>query len=172
MSRLFFALVPDQKTTKAFNRAVLELKHTKNEKVVEEEKLHLTLRYIGSIKEEVMNSLLNSVNKLKKATFALHISEQEFWIKPEITVLVPDMIPDALSDLVEELENICIDNGLPKECRKFKPHITVIKHSERHGMNKTFAKISWKVSNFVLLSSEVIDEKIRYTEIARWYLQE
>jgi len=172
MSRLFFALVPDQKTTNAFNRAVLELKHTKYEKVVEEEKLHLTLRYIGSIKEEIMNSLLNSVNNLKKATFTLHIREQKFWIKPEITVLVPDMIPDALSDLVDELENICIENGLPEECRKFKPHITVIKRSEKHIMHKPFVTISWKVSDFVLLNSEMIDGKLRYTEIARWYLQE
>jgi len=170
MSRLFFAITPDKAIIDEVNIAVQHLKPSCNEKIVANDKLHLTLRYIGSATDEIKNAVIKSVNKTHKPVFTLKIDKQEFWNKPKISVLVPDSVPDELIELVEALEHVCVENGLPEENRDFKPHITVIRHSIKHQSDSKLNTISWQVSDFVLLNSETIDGKLQYTEIGRWRL--
>ena len=170
MSRLFFAITPDKAIIDELNIAVQCLNPTGNEKIVANNKLHLTLRYIGSASDEIKNAVIKSVNKIYNPVFTIKIDKQEYWNKPKISVFVPDTIPGELIELVEALEHICVEIGLSEENRGFKPHITVIRHSINHQSVSVFKTISWQVRDFVLLNSETIDGKLQYTEIGRWHL--
>jgi len=170
MSRLFFALVPDKEIINELNLAVNVLKPTGTEKVVANDKLHLTLRYIGSASDQIRNAIIQSVNKTTNSSFTLNIDKQAYWNKPKISVLMPNSIPSELTALVEALESICIENGLPKDNRQYKPHITVIRNTNDQRPEMKLKTISWHIRDFVLLNSETINGKLQYTEIGRWVL--
>lgn len=170
MSRLFFALVPNNQTLTELNQTVQQLKPSDSEILVPDEILHLTLRYLGEVSDEALNTIRRSVDNINHSAFSLNIEKQQYWKKPSLSVLVPNEIPVELTELVEDLETICVSSGLHEESRAFRPHITVIKKSVNHQLEDKLKKVAWKVNDFVLLNSEQKAGKIKYTKIAQWSL--
>lgn len=170
MSRFFFALMPEQKTIDELNQVVRFIKPITKEKVVGNEKLHLTLRYMGPVTDEIIGSIIDSIERVQISSFTLRLVKFEYWEKAEVTVLVPDNIPNELTELFETLEQICVGNGLSNESRSFKPHVTVIKKSLLHNSKNKPGMIFWKINDFVLLHSQTIKGILTYTEIGRWNL--
>ena len=170
MSRLFFALIPEKSTRADINQAIQQINPDKYEKIIKNEKLHITLRYLGNVSTDVLKEINRSVDNIKQPEFSLTIDKLEYWKRPSLSVLIPSKIPKPLTDLVAELEKICIACGLTEESRAYKPHVTIIRKSLDHQSGHNLKTVNWKVKNFVLLNSETVDGKVIYTKIGQWGL--
>lgn len=170
MSGLFFAIVPDKKALAGIVAAVQQLNPERSERLVSSKNIHMTLRYIGIVSDELLNTIKNDAGEINLQAFTLTMDKTECWKKPGITVIAPSETPATLSTLVEALERICISAGLAAENKPFRPHVTVLKKSRSQRINKQLNAVTWTVKDFVLLVSDTVKGEIVYTEIGRWGL--
>ena len=163
-------IVPDDKTLADIVKPAKTLSSYKNESIVESKNIHMTLRHLGMVSNELIKVIKHDVSRINLETFTITIDKAEIWKKPGITVQTPNARPATLLKLVDEIERIYIRSSLESEKKPFRPHLTVIKKSQ-HFLNKVMLKpVTWPVKNFFLLESKTVKGKIVYTEKGRWNL--
>ncbi len=93
-------------------------------------KIHLTLKFIGDFAQDLIPELVEKLNflnelqtqKIKLTEFGFFFANKSpkvFWIKP--------VISEALIQTVDKIEDVMIKYGIPKEKRKFNPHLTLLR---------------------------------------------
>ncbi len=126
-------------------------------------KMHLTLRFIGDVNEDLAGDIREQLGGIERGRFVLsfgkmgHFSRGGFpsvlWIGVEKT--------DALMNLQSEIEQKCRIAGLEKDARDYKPHITIArnKHADKNkvqtylGHNSKPGIEGFTADRFVLYSS-------------------
>ncbi len=119
-------------------------------KWVKEESFHLTLKFLGNIREEEINKIVEKIresigwSKTFKFKFD-YVSCFPNWYKPRVVWLGMKKIPKELITIHTNLEKNLMSLGFKKEGRVFKPHLTLgrIKrlnnsHSFREELEKNF----------------------------------
>ena len=94
---------------------------------LEPEQLHLTLRFIGEVDGGVFRDVTETLAHIKSGPFSLALAgagcfplrkePKSLWVGVEKN--------EALAHLHRKIETALVRAGLPKEGRKFSPHVTV-----------------------------------------------
>jgi 2'-5' RNA ligase len=132
---------------------------------VPEESIHLTLRFIGEVREDVMEDVVAELGTIAGEPFDLAIAGaghfetgrrvRSLWLGVERN--------PALAALRGRIDAAIVRAGLPPDGRKFKPHVTVARLNdgdpeEVRGWlqaNTLFRSVPFTADRFVLFSSFV-----------------
>ena len=132
-------------------------------KWVAEAQIHLTLRFIGDVDDELSKMIVASLSGIVAAPFSLAIQGVGcFPPKRDPKVLWVGVDgSSALLDLQSAIEKALVRNGLEPEGRPFFPHITIARLKETPAARVApflqqyagFAACSFPVAQFILYSS-------------------
>ncbi len=136
--RLFVALnIPKQERAR-IHRAVAELKDPGFPvRWIEPEGYHLTLKFLGEVRPELLPHLEGAIDRVAGATVAFPLSIGGFGAfptirRPRVLWLGVDPSP-ALRCLKQDLEWGLASHGFERETRAFHPHITIGRAEEAEG---------------------------------------
>jgi 2'-5' RNA ligase len=129
---------------------------------MDDDQLHLTLRFIGEVDENVANDIDDTLVGLRAPSFALGLAGVgEFGGKTPRALWAGVRPNDALIHLQKKIETALQRIGLPAEERKFTPHVTLarLKAAPREKVvqflthHALYASGTFPVGYFVLFSS-------------------
>ncbi len=93
---------------------------------VASDNLHLTLRFIGEVSEEIAGDIDAALSRLRAPSFPLGLSGIGVFTPEKPRVLwVGTLREPRLLSLREKIETALIRAGLPPETRRFSPHVTL-----------------------------------------------
>ena len=131
MTRLFVALIiPGEIKVELFNICYLVAEQPLRYKWESKEKVHLTLKFIGEVKEDLLPQIINELELVKSYTaFNCTISKFGFFFREnKARILWCDLETDgSIIRLVEELNNRLQKFDIEIERRKFKSHLTLMR---------------------------------------------
>lgn len=130
---------------------------------VPEENIHLTLRFIGEVREDVMEDVVVELSKAGGDPFDVTVAGAghfESGRRVRTLWLGIERNP-ALHALRERIDAAIARAGLPPEGRKFKPHVTLARLSDGAPeevlgwlqANAMFRSVPFTANQFVLFSS-------------------
>jgi len=129
---------------------------------VDVENYHLTLRFIGHVEGHVADEIVSALDRVNRPAFSLALSGIGAFggKKPHSIWAGVTPSPDLFA-LQAEIERICQRLGLPKDQRKFTPHVTLARLKNANldqvaqylSTRGNFATLPFQVNRFVLMSS-------------------
>jgi RNA 2',3'-cyclic 3'-phosphodiesterase len=145
-----------------------------------EEKLHLTLKFLGDVEEERISGLAGAMGRAAALTDAFGLALRGTGAFPPrglprvlwLGVVDPS---DGLTRLHHQLEEECARAGFAREQKRFHPHLTIarLRHAEgarrlaaRH-QEMEFETVAFRVSEIVLMRSELLPQGSRYTPLEK-----
>lgn len=170
--RLFFALMPPKEVVEQISQLLSSFKILNNSiKIVNNEKIHITLLFLGEVEAKSIVKIIKQVNKIKLNNFKLTLDQLGYFTKSKVYWL-------GLSEMAEELlqleENIY--NQLAKipdiklydeinQKNKYTPHVTLLKKVQDNNdvvIPPKIPKIQWNIDKFYLLRSKSVNSKLEY----------
>lgn len=169
MSRLFYALWPDDETRAALAAAASCL-DIRDGRAVRPENLHMTLHFLGEVDEAVKDKLCIRRGASNVMPFDLEIADTGWWRGARVAWLAPLIVSKDLTDLVAELAGYLRSIGLPTDERSYRPHVTVASKVRRAPRVSGSIDVRWRVGDFVLVASYTEPPGARYEVLNRWPL--
>ena len=129
--RTFIAIDLDQGIKEALSAFIDQLKEkSRNIRWIRREGMHLTLKFLGEIKEEKIPEIENILEKAVRnyQPFSLKIKGTGYFPlkkKNPRVLWIGVEADEALSSLQKRLENELEKIGIPREKREFHPHLTL-----------------------------------------------
>lgn len=177
MKRVFVAIdLPDHVKTKLFKTFVNLPKNLFSGKKTEKENLHLTLKFLGDVKEEEIEKIKNKLKGIKFNKFSCEVGKAGFFDDEEhIKVIWVELI----SDEIKELQKL-ISKELPEffDEKEFNSHITLARVGKVLGRKKLveeignihFKNLDFEIDGFVLMKSELFPKGPKYKIIEKFPL--
>jgi RNA 2',3'-cyclic 3'-phosphodiesterase len=146
----------------------------------EPEDMHLTLRFIGEVDEDVAHDIDSVLSVLRAAPFEIALSGiGEFGGKTPRMLWAGVSKSEPLISLVQKIENAFQRLGLEPETRKYTPHVTLarLRDSPRAKVldfiahHNLFGTEPFKVTEFVLFSSHPSPHGHQYTPERKYPLE-
>lgn len=180
-SRIFVALnIPDYAKEKLFG-IIYQLHSDKSLKWETKEKIHLTLKFIGDVEDELIPQIKNDLLFLEEyKTQLLQITGFGFFFSYRVPRILWAGLKysEELKSIAERLEDYFIRYGVEKENRPFKPHLTLMRIKNNPGeffinkfKNSKFEPISFQSNSISLIKSELKPAGSVYTEINKYKLR-
>lgn len=179
--RLFFALMPNESIKSQINDLVVN-KFSPDElstvKLVQQHNYHITLLFLGHVKDELVPDIISSVQQVKMSPFELKINKTGYFQKRKVFWLglkkAPheefDYLLDALTINLQRITGLDLQLGT----RKFIPHITILKKlydlSACSKLQSARFKIDWLVDKFSLVRSVQDVVGVKYEVLAEYHL--
>lgn len=146
-----------------------------------EEKLHLTLKFLGEINAVRLPSLALAAGRAtaQVAPFELQLAGPGvFPLRGPARVLWIGLADPTgrLASLQQKLEEECRKQGFPPETKSFHPHVTIARLRAPAPplvalhLNTAIERRSFTVRNLVIMRSELRPEGSRYTPLASFDL--
>jgi 2'-5' RNA ligase len=140
---------------------------------VEPKNLHITLRFIGEVDEDVAADIAAELEVITAPPAPVVLNGLgRFGDKRGARILYVGVDPDpALTHLRDKVESACVRAGLEPERRAFKPHVTLARFA-RFGSRRVddivAANTEWRpgaflADSFVLFSSHLSPHGADYT---------
>jgi 2'-5' RNA ligase len=183
MIRLFVALIIPEEIKK---RIVLVRKQVypaaDNLKWEEDSQIHLTLKFIGEVKEDLVEAIKHELNFLENLTsidctvskFGFFFNEKN---EPRILWLGLKM-DESVYTIVDELNQRLFKFSIPVEKRKFKAHLTLMRVKEKvttdfieKFSSAEFPKIDFAANEIVLMQSTLSPQGSTYKEVKKYILK-
>ena len=151
---------------------------------VDEDNLHLTLRFIGEVERPVANDLAEALGRIDAPRFPLQIegtgafdrSQRHHSYPHAVWARVPPT--DALESLRHKVERACDSVGLGRETRRFTPHVTLARTDRATepvaGWLAAWGELAagpWTVEDFILFESRLGHSGAAYEEVVRYALR-
>ena len=164
MIRLFTALIiPEKIKEEVFNYCFDAAENPADFRWEAKEKIHLTLKFIGEIKEELLPRIIEELEFVKNySSLSCTISKFGFFFRNnEAKILWCNLDTDAtIVSLVDELNTRLQKFDVEIERRKFKGHLTILRIKNRvsEGFIKrfkdySFDPIEFKANEIALIQS-------------------
>jgi RNA 2',3'-cyclic 3'-phosphodiesterase len=177
----FFALVPSEKGID-FLRERMDLFRGRGWErfghFVHPADLHLTLRFLGEIPEETSIALQAGASEIARRTEPFSYGLGRCLLFPRVSrarVIAARVDPgEALPKLVRNLEELCVQNGLPGEERLFRPHLTLARlrnQMKRPNLPSRPGERTQHATHFCLLRTNQSSGPEAYEEVARFSLE-
>jgi 2'-5' RNA ligase len=145
------------------------------------DKIHLTLKFIGEVEEELVNSIAEEIAFAEEYnSFNFNVTRFGFFFRSgEPKILWAGLKTDeSIISLVEELNERLSIFSIPVEKRKFKPHLTMLRIKRNPGAEfiNSFRRylvdnINFNSNEISLIKSELFPTGARYTEIKKYNLK-
>jgi len=174
--RTFIAVDLPVEVKTAIGRYIASLREIiNNVKWVVPENLHLTVKFLGEVKEPVIRDITNCVDRTASgfSPFIMGLSHMGFFPsseRPRVIWLSSDGGEDQLLDLFQELENCLEDLGIDRESRTFSPHLTIgrVKHDHHivvPDIIPEFEHVTFQVNRLSLIKSTLTPEGPVYEKL-------
>ncbi len=144
------------------------------------DKLHLTLKFIGDVEDELVDPITESLGFLEQYTkIKCRLTKFGFFFKHGVPqILWIGLWVDAiLFNIVEQLNEKLSKFDIAVEGRKYKPHLTLLRIKKRFPEQLVANFNSYLIPeiNFIsdcilLVKSELLPESSRYTVIKKFKL--
>lgn len=145
-------------------------------------KIHLTLKFIGEVKEELLDSITKELNFLERFQ-KINCTAEKFGFffkakdEPRILWLGLDL-DETIYSIVDELNNRLYQFSIPKEQRKFKAHLTLLRIKSdvpkdfiHKFLKAEIPKLNFTANKIVLMKSELSSHGSTYKEIKKYNLK-
>lgn len=184
MTRLFVALkIPDEIIKKIFELRNEILPDWGKYKWEKENKIHLTLKFIGEVDDNKVGQISQSLSFIENYfKFDCKLSRFGFFFKKGAAkILWVGLASDnTLYKLVEEINNILEKLSIPKEERKFKSHLTLLRLKNKdyyrfpvkNFQEFTIPEIKFTTNETLLIKSKLLPETSEYTIIKKYKLKD
>ncbi len=151
-------------------------------KYVEDENLHITLKFLGETDQAAVDSIINDLKKIKTVKPSLSIKTSGAFpniIFPKVAWVGVEE-NTGLKELYENIELTASQYGFPIEEREFHPHITIarIKGRIQNDWTQFFKRSNaeefgrFSPENYALYKSELTKNGPVYSKIAEFPFQE
>ena len=159
MHRLFVAIRPPEEIRDLLIDAMDDSPELR---WVGDEQLHLTLRFIGDVDDNIAHEVASMLGRVKRGAFELYMEGLTSFGGRKPRAVVASVAPaQALLDVQAEHERLMQRIGLEPEGRKFTPHVTLARLRESSSQQVAeylsargyFRTSPFRVSRFVLFSS-------------------
>lgn len=183
--RCFIAIdIPDE--VKGKIRILIDnMRHlSKGVRWVPIENIHLTLKFLGDVSEDLIPDIKNRLILLKNKynPFKIDIKGTGAFPSPKYpSVLWIGVEPsDQLEKLYLDIEDAMYEFGFEKEDRKFSPHLTIGRIKDRKGIDLVVKELytikdmffgSIDIREFVLIRSILKPTGAEYSDLAKFKLE-
>jgi RNA 2',3'-cyclic 3'-phosphodiesterase len=142
---------------------------------VEDEQLHLTLRFIGEVERPLANDIAVALQDLRSPGFALRVSGVGKFERRSGGAIWAGVEPrEPVAALAAKVERILQQVGLEPEHRAFSPHITLARWNRGNAdavdgflrKNSNLLSEPFEVVRFILFESHLSRHGPHYEEVA------
>ena len=151
-ARLFVALWPGPRSRAALVDACERWQWPPLAAPVPQERLHLTLHFLGAVPRERLGALADGL-ALPFRAFDLVFGHDELW-NHGIAVLCPQQAPEPLRQLHRDLADALRRLGMEPETRPWRPHVTLARHAAGAFPPPAAPPWRWPVRGYVLVESD------------------
>ncbi len=159
--RTFVALeIPNDALSKIIDLRDNATTGLKNVRWEPKEKLHLTLKFLGDTKEELVNEYISAIEETVSKFHPFELTFKEFGIfKKENT---PKILWTGLEEnpqvvrLADELDETFGNFGFEREKRRFKSHITMLRCRGYEDQKKILSLLGVNIPKINFISEKVI----------------
>jgi len=159
MIRLFVALlIPDEVKSIVFDHCNSITENSSEYRWEEKEKIHLTLKFIGEVKEELLSKIINEIEFVGNFfSFNCSISKFGFFYKfNEAKILWCNLdTDDSIISLVDELNLRLKKFNIEPETRKFKGHLTLMRIKRKVSEDFIRTVKEYKFSPVKFIANEI-----------------
>jgi 2'-5' RNA ligase len=175
--RLFIAIRPPEPVR---DRLVDAMEGIDNARWVDDENLHLTLRFVGEVERPMANDLAATLGRIRWPGFELRIAGVGHFTRKGQPTALWARLPATreLEGLRQKVESACEAVGLGRETRRFTPHITLARLNRSSGAIggwlAAFGALAagpWEVTEFILYDSHLGHTGSYYEPVAAFALQ-
>lgn len=183
MIRLFIALeIPKEIRTLVLDSAQQELTGNNDLRWEDENKIHVTLKFIGDVPKKMVNGISNSMQFIETYS-SMKCSLANFGFFPdeiEPKILWAGLKPDnSVFSLLNEINNELLKKfSIPVEWKKFKPHLTLLrlrssleKHQIENIVRKELPQETFVANGVILYQSILQPGGSVYKEIKKYKLR-
>ena len=164
--RLFFALWPPADAARALAQWAGSAQRDTGGKVTVEEKIHLTLAFLGEADAAKAAAAARRVTGTKHE---LPIEQARCWRENNIVWAGPREMPAALKALHESLSLELYREEFILERRAFAAHVTLLRKARAANLPPLPA-VHWPVAEFILVRSSLSSRGSTYEPLARFRL--
>lgn len=167
--RLFFAL----NFSESFKQALFnwQLSLDIQGKLIDPDNFHLTLLFLGAIKNHQVYDIIDSIQVPEQKSFTLTTGALNFFAKTEILYAAIEQGHDATLALHQYLKQQTSQlNFLKREKRNYVPHITFAREVQPPTSFPDAMDIDEHISDFQLMESIQIKSGVVYETIDSWRL--
>lgn len=140
--------------------------------------LHITLRFIGEVDEDVAENIAEALDRIRAAPFTVTLKGLGAFGHPPhaLWVGVDDAPSGALAALRDTVESTLVREGLEPEHRKYAPHVTLARFrkvspnriAQFMEANGGLALDSIDVTGFTLFQSHLRPEGAEYERVVEY----
>ncbi|MCX5687235.1 MAG: RNA 2',3'-cyclic phosphodiesterase [Candidatus Omnitrophica bacterium] len=163
--RAFIAIEINNQTKQKISKLISILKKSNADaKWATEDKLHLTLKFLGNVHKDKIQEIANVISIISNnfKSFAVSFSEIGAFPNtscPQVIWLGIDKGTESLKMLNDKIEASLEKLGFAKESRKFEPHLTLarIRSSKNiSNLKKLIGEISCNIGNEIPISKLIL----------------
>jgi 2'-5' RNA ligase len=170
MSRLFFALWPDEAARQALGALSRDVALAAGGKPVPEEKIHLTLAFLGEVAAGREPEAKRAAQDMRCEAFTLGLDRVGSFRRARVAWAGTSMAPRPLLDLQAALAARLAEQGFELEEREFAPHLTLARKIARPVPAASIPAIAMQARALALVRSEAGTG--RYTTLESWPLRQ
>ena len=169
-ARLFFALWPSTSVQARLAALASDVRGECGGRAMAQEKIHLTLFFVGSIERTRMPALERAASEARAKRFSLVIDRLGYWRHNQIVWAGTGRCPAELEALAASLRVALAAEGVEGEERPYAPHVTLVRNAERKPAVRAIEPCEWRADEFVLVESVSVRGGVRYEPCASWAL--
>lgn len=151
--RLFFALWPNPRQRDRLRDVIGPAVKLVEGRAIDRRNWHVTLSFIGAFPIERLAELREREAAIEVEPFRLVFDRIEFWARPKIACLCAATVPRELQALVDRLNGMLAELGIPVEERSYRPHITVARNARAFPTERLAQRAVTEWSGFDLVES-------------------
>ena len=130
MIRTFVAIFPPPEVRKALFLAAQNLPTSKDFRLVAQEKIHLTLKFLGDVAEDELDNVKQALQPISESHDPFEVSTSAFGAFPsekKARILWAGIEAGSknLRTMAEDVENLLAPAGFERETRPYLPHLTL-----------------------------------------------
>jgi RNA 2',3'-cyclic 3'-phosphodiesterase len=165
--RLFFALWPPANTARSLAQWAREAQKKTAGKTTPEEKIHLTLAFLGDTDP---GKAIAAAKRVTAQAHRLPIEQARYWRENNIVWVGPRGTPAPLKALFDSLSIELFREEFILERRPFAAHVTLIRKARAGKSLPPLLPLDWPVDEFVLVRSALSPGGSTYEPLERFPL--
>jgi RNA 2',3'-cyclic 3'-phosphodiesterase len=175
--RTFVAVFPPPAVQEALFQAARDLKASRDFRLVGQEKIHLTLKFLGDVAEDDLDSVKQALKPMRESRDPFDVSISNFGAFPtekkaRILWAGIEEGQEHLRAMAEEVENLLEPASFERENRPYVPHLTLGRaRTRRTTLDTTKTSppaLHFTVSGVDLLESAPGKNGVTYSTLATY----
>jgi RNA 2',3'-cyclic 3'-phosphodiesterase len=166
--RVFFALWPEEHLQQKISDIARTVQTECHGNLVAAQNIHLTLVFIGEVKQAAIAQLVEAAKTVELKSFSLRLNRLGYFSQSKAAFLAPEQTPPELSSLVNNLQNALRNAQFSFDSKPFVPHITLLRKAGMRAEATIEPRIDWEVSGYALVQSRSLKDGVQYAVISQF----